>query len=271
MRGYKTMTWSKRGVSFVAHTSSVVLLMISEAEKGDGNLLAIDDIKVRVCSINHSGFCPPENSLSSSFKPDACENRTMIGFNCNTPNSLCKMLKPCQNNGTCYDTETEIPSYHCSCPSDFNGTDCEFNCRPCKPYTCLDHGLCNETSNSTFNCICDAGWQGAHCESMINFCDNVTCFNRGVCRPLLLSYKCECLGNSYSGVHCQITSKKIIIYKIVTKSFAYIAIIAISLVAMFVITMDILKYCFGIDLTREELERYRREKRIKKRKLLMIQ
>ena len=37
-------------------------------------------------------------------------------------------------------------------------------------------------------------------------------------------------------------------------------------VAAFVIIMDILKYCFGIDPTREELERIRREKRAKKRK-----
>jgi hypothetical protein len=36
--------------------------------------------------------------------------------------------------------------------------------------------------------------------------------------------------------------------------------------AMFIIIMDILKYCFGIDPTREELERIRQKKREKKRK-----
>ncbi len=35
---------------------------------------------------------------------------------------------------------------------------------------------------------------------------------------------------------------------------------------MFIIIMDILKYCFGIDPTREDLERIRREKLRKKRK-----
>jgi hypothetical protein len=35
---------------------------------------------------------------------------------------------------------------------------------------------------------------------------------------------------------------------------------------MFIIIMDILKYCFGIDSTREDLERIRREKLRKKRK-----
>jgi hypothetical protein len=36
--------------------------------------------------------------------------------------------------------------------------------------------------------------------------------------------------------------------------------------AMFIVIMDILKYCFGIDPTRKDLERIRRKKRAKKRK-----
>jgi hypothetical protein len=52
----------------------------------------------------------------------------------------------------------------------------------------------------------------------------------------------------------------------VSKSFAYIAIIAMITVAMFIFIMDILKYCFGIDPTREDLERIRRKKQLKKRK-----
>ena len=42
------------------------------------------------------------------------------------------------------------------------------------------------------------------------------------------------------------------------------AIIALICVAAFVIIMDILKYCFGIDPVEEERERMRREKRAKK-------
>jgi hypothetical protein len=81
-----------------------------------------------------------------------------------------------------------------------------------------------------------------------------------------MDYKCECLSGSYSGRHCEITEKKIIIYKIVGKSFAYVGIIAMTCVAMFVIIMDILKYCFGIDPIRKDLERIRRAKKAKKRK-----
>ncbi|CAF4027943.1 unnamed protein product, partial [Rotaria sordida] len=207
----------------------------------------------------------------SYFVPEPCPNTTNIGIRCNISNSLCKILSPCQNNGICENVQTNIPSYNCSCLPGFNGTHCEFDYRPCKPHTCLYHGICNETSNSTFNCICNEGWQGINCESMINFCDNVTCWNKGVCRSLLSNYQCKCLGDSYYGRRCEFTSLRIKIYKIVSKSFAYVAIIAISSVAMFVIIMDILKYCFGIDPTCEDLERYRREKRAKKRKPVIQQ
>ncbi|CAF4904762.1 unnamed protein product [Rotaria sp. Silwood1] len=195
----------------------------------------------------------------------------MIGTYCDISNSLCAMSKPCQNNGSCVNDQSKILGYYCVCPSGFNSTDCEFDYRPCKSHTCLDHGTCNETSNTTFYCICNDGWQGTNCELMINFCDNITCEHNGVCRPLLLNYTCECLGNSYYGRHCEGVSTKIVIYKAVSTSFAYLGIVAMISVAMFVVIMDILKYCFGIDPTREELERIRRKKQEKKQKLHTIQ
>ncbi len=101
---------------------------------------------------------------------------------------------------------------------------------------------------------------------MINLCESNPCLNNGVCRPLLLNYTCHCFSGSYSGRHCEIPAKKLIILQTVSKSFAYIAIIALVSVAVFVVVMDILKYCFGIDPVEEERERMRREKRAKKRK-----
>ena len=44
------MTWTKYGLSFTAPSSSVILLMISNAPGGYGNDLAIDDIALRVCT-----------------------------------------------------------------------------------------------------------------------------------------------------------------------------------------------------------------------------
>ncbi|UJR11156.1 hypothetical protein I4U23_015337 [Adineta vaga] len=101
---------------------------------------------------------------------------------------------------------------------------------------------------------------------MTNYCHNITCLNNGVCRPLLRDFKCECLSNSYSGRHCEIISKKIIVLKTISKSFAYIVVIALACVAIFVIVMDILKYGFGIDPVREERERLRRTKQAERRR-----
>jgi hypothetical protein len=116
----------------------------------------------------------------------------------------------------------------------------------------------------TFNCTCADGWDGTHCETKTNYCSNITCYNNGICRPLLFNYTCECLSESYSGRHCEIIASKIIIYGIVSKSVAYIAIIAMASVAMFVVIMDLLKYIFNIDVTCEELKRIRRKKQAKR-------
>ncbi|CAF4147425.1 unnamed protein product [Rotaria sp. Silwood2] len=200
-----------------------------------------------------------DEPISSYFVPKPCLNTTNIDVNSNISNTLCDIFKPCQNNGICTNIQANIPSYFCSCQLGFSGIHCEFDYRPCKQNTCLYHDICNED------------WQGINCESMINFCNNIICWNNGVCRPLSLNYTCECLGDSYSSRLCEITSLRIKIYKIVSKSFSYVAIIAMSCVVMFVIIVDILKYCFGIDPTREDLERYRREKRTKQRKPVIQQ
>jgi len=74
-----------------------------------------------------------------------------------------------------------------------------------------------------------------------------------------MNYTCECLGNSYTGRHCEIIATQTAIYKTISKSFAYVAIIAMASVAVFVIIMDIMKYGFGIDVAYQELKRIRRK------------
>ncbi len=56
---YDDITWSKHGLSFIASSASVTLLMISNVQADDEKVLAIDDIELRVCSTVSSGFCPP--------------------------------------------------------------------------------------------------------------------------------------------------------------------------------------------------------------------
>jgi len=58
----------------------------------------------------------------------------------------------------------------------------------------------------------------------------------------------------------------IVIRQYIAKGFAYIAIIAISTVACFVIVLDILKYGFGIDPVCEERELIRRKQALLKRR-----
>ncbi|CAF4086797.1 unnamed protein product [Adineta steineri] len=202
--------------------------------------------------------------LSNIFHPHACEDSTEIGSNCNVSNAPCNQLQPCLNNGSCSNNDTNVDRYFCLCPEGFNGTECQLDCRVCKPDTCFNDGTCL-TLNATFNCSCKSGWEGKHCEHKISHCFNVTCENNGICRPLLLNYTCECLGNFYFGRHCEITATKLIIYKIISKSFAYISIIAMASAMIFIIVMDVLKYFFGIDLTREGREQIRRKKHKKKR------
>ncbi|CAM4826422.1 unnamed protein product [Rotaria magnacalcarata] len=203
------------------------------------------------------------------FVPTQICNNSQIGVNCNVSNSPCDLLKPCQNNGICERNPTDINDYNCLCSRGFNGTHCELDHRPCKPQTCLGHGECHETLDLSFFCWCHDGWTGIHCQSRIDNCSHDTCENDGVCRPILLNYTCECLGDSYSGRHCEIPSMKTTILKTVSKSFAYIAIIAMISVAMFIVIMDILKYCFGIDPTRDDLERIQ-QKRRKSRVVLQL-
>ncbi len=126
-------------------------------------------------------------------------------------------------------------------------------------------GICENISDSIFICQCVLGWQGIHCETKVNYCENITCFNNGVCQPLVRDYMCKCLGEGFSGRYCEIAASKIRLYQILGKSFAYIAIITMISAGMFIVIMDVLKYCFGIDVTRKDFKKKnQRKKRPKK-------
>ncbi|CAF3991505.1 unnamed protein product [Adineta steineri] len=185
-------------------------------------------------------------------------------------NTSCDILQPCQNNASCIDSNTSSNGYICSCLSGFYGLQCQIDNRPCKSYTCWNNGICHEISNTEFICICSSGWQGSNCEIQTNYCQNVTCQNNGVCRSLTKNYTCECLGDSYSGRYCQIESNTLVFHQTISKSFAFIAIIAMASVMMIVIVMDIMKYCFGIDVISKDLKRIRQRTKVRKRKTPII-
>ena len=54
---HNQLTWNEYGLSFIAASSSVKLLMISNVKGGNGNDLVIDDIALRVCAGQGTGFC----------------------------------------------------------------------------------------------------------------------------------------------------------------------------------------------------------------------
>ena len=169
--------------------------------------------------------------------PLSCGNISNTGIYCNISTSICSILQPCQNNGTCIDTN--VSGYMSLCRNDFIGRQCEINICPCQSNTCRNGGidsrriasgkeallhfvrLCNETSSTTFICTYLSGWTADRCEKLANYCENITCYNDGVCRSLTNNYRCECLGNSYSDRHCEITSSQITLYKIASRSFAF--------------------------------------------------
>ena len=121
-------------------------------------------------------------------------------------------------------------------------------------------GTCIETSNTTFIRHCAPGWMGSECQTMIDYCRDVSCLNDGVCRPTLQNYTCDCLAGSYSGRHCEMKTNQLALYQTVSKSFAYVVIIAMMIVAMCIVVLDVMKYCFGIDPIDRRLQSKRRKK-----------
>ncbi|CAF0842517.1 unnamed protein product [Adineta steineri] len=202
--------------------------------------------------------------LLQSFTPPTCPSSTSIGLTCNVSSTSCDMLNPCQNNGLCIDDNTTLSDYICLCPYGFDGQQCQTDYRPCQPDTCWNNGICNQTSNTTFYCLCEVGWYGIHCEAKTDYCKNITCFNGGICRSSLFNYTCECLGESFSGRYCEIISTKTTAHRMVSKSFGFIVIVVSIITFMFIIVLDILKYCFNVDPMCKELQKLKQKKKKKK-------
>jgi len=210
---------------------------------------------------------PHEILVVPYFIPN-CHDTNTIGTNCNISSNLCNLLDPCKNDGICWNSTSTDLGYICNCSKGFTGPQCQQDTRLCKPTTCWNNGTCNEILNTTFKCSCQQGWTGNYCEKMINYCENISCQNNAPCRPLFMNYTCECLTENYSGRYCEIVSTKLAILQFVSKSFGYIAIIFLVVVVGFIVIMDVLKYGFGIDPVKHELERIRHEKKPKRRPII---
>ena len=82
------------------------------------------------------------------------------GVNCATDVNECDS-SPCQNGGNC---THGINSYNCSCPSRYNGTNCELDTvDDCIGHICVNNATCVDGVNH-FNCSCLPGYEGRRSE-----------------------------------------------------------------------------------------------------------
>lgn len=135
----------------------------------------------------------------------------------------------------------------------------------------LISGTCLELSSTTFSCRCTPDWEGTYCEKGIDRCANITCLNNGVCRSSLLDYQCHCLTAAFSGRFCENKATDLVVKEATSKTFAYVAILAISIVVVFVIALDLLKYGFKIDPVRYKSKRILKERALLQAKPSVVQ
>ena len=221
-------------------------------------------------------FCLVQSN-ASVFHPTTCSDPLKTGTSCNITNTPCEVIKPCLNNGSCFNDINTTRAYFCSCLNGFTGSQCQFdsskiclnngNTTPLSlsqsfifSVSYLHVGTCEKLMNGTYTCQCAVGWEGSACEKRLNYCANVTCENQGVCRSRTSTYECLCLGESYSGRHCETVSKETVILRTVASSISFTLISIISGCALFIVMMDVLKYVFGVDVAKVE-EKDRRPRR----------
>lgn len=95
--------------------------------------------------------------------------------------------------------------------------------------------------------------------------------NNAVCQPLVGDYRCECLGDAFSGRHCEVTSSRIVTNQMISKSFGYIATIAICVLISLIIGLDSLKYGFGIDSSDPIKRKQQQRPKIKRKAKTIVQ
>ncbi|XP_037956500.1 neurogenic locus protein delta [Teleopsis dalmanni] len=124
------------------------------------------------------------------------------GLLCNQDLNYCTNYRPCQNNGTCFNTGQGL--YTCKCPPGITGSDCETEITSCDDVNpCQNNGTChNESSARGYRCECKKGWSGKMCDMRVITCQDKPCLH-GTCRDTNKGYQCEC-PNGYSGLSCEI-------------------------------------------------------------------
>ncbi|RUS82417.1 hypothetical protein EGW08_009805, partial [Elysia chlorotica] len=106
---------------------------------------------------------------------------------------------PCQNGGQCV-SKNGGSLFGCTCPSGFQGSQCEQRVDLCELNPCLNGGQCLQHAD-TLKCHCKTGFTGGKCEIDINECASSPCQNQADCVDEIGSYRCLC-PVFYSGPTC---------------------------------------------------------------------
>nr|XP_061824267.1 protein delta homolog 1-like isoform X3 [Nerophis lumbriciformis]XP_061824268.1 protein delta homolog 1-like isoform X3 [Nerophis lumbriciformis] len=130
-----------------------------------------------------------------------------IGPTCHLKKNLCHSKgSPCQNGGTCKDTDdTSDVRTSCLCPPGFSGDFCEELADSCRPNPCLNGANCTN-SGGAFTCSCPPGFAGLTCNHTAgpSPCGGMPCANGATCvdRPNG-TFRCVC-PRWFSGPLCSL-------------------------------------------------------------------
>lgn len=96
--------------------------------------------------------------FSASYLGQNCESRTQ---------KFC-YSRPCQNNGTCRENDT---NYECSCTFGFMGKNCNVEINQCLSMSCDNNSTCVRVSATQYKCHCAEGYTGIQCQFLqtVNF------------------------------------------------------------------------------------------------------
>ena len=134
--------------------------------------------------------------------------------------------------------------------------------------TCIEiNSTVSNNNGSMFYCECQDGYQGRICQLRIDLCVNITCENRGVCATIDMTWKCTCLDPGlFYGNRCEFQTGALLMKKALSRSFASVAISAITITCSFILLMDALKYIFHIDPAKFERQKLRQRRQQEKEK-----
>ncbi|CAH0396981.1 unnamed protein product [Chilo suppressalis] len=105
---------------------------------------------------------------------------------------------PCQNAGTCLNL---VDGYHCLCPSNWEGKNCDIDVNECRNFAGTDLGCQNGATcinrPGTYECFCASGWFGIHCTRRAKDCSagNYEMCGFGTCVPVTSGEGIKCICN----------------------------------------------------------------------------